>query len=131
MPPWQDDSGAEPADSPPAAKEPAPDALTRRKAILRSKSDVGPSRFAPDLLPAVPAEFSGDVPVDLDRFFDTIGNHETAVECCSGRSTPVYFPSVSSVDSCCRRRNADHSHESSDSDDAAALQRRLLGESFY
>ena len=111
-----------------------PDSVTRRKAILRSKSDVGPSRFAPDLLPAVPPEFTGDVPVDLDRFFDTIGNQEAifrqdALETPrSGRSSPVYFPSVSSVDSCCRRRNADNAYESSDSDDlAATLQRRLLG----
>lgn len=110
-----------------------PDFVTRRKAILRSKSDVGPSRFAPDLLPAVPPEFTGDVPVDLDRFFDTIGN-QTAIfrqdgpDTPSGRSSPVYFPSVSSIDSCCRRRNADNAYESSDSDDlAATLQRRLLG----
>ena len=109
----------------------------RRRAILRSKSDVGPSRFAPDLLPAVPAEFTGDVPIDLDMFFDTIG------ESCliasrpddgggSGRSSPVYFASVSSVDSCCKRRvHVDNVLESSDSEDqAATLQRRILGNLF-
>ena len=112
--------------------EPAPDQV-RRKAILRSKSDVGPSRFAPDLLPAVPPEFTGDVPLDLDQFFDTIGQHGK-LSCVdvminnSGRSSPVYFSSVSSVDSYCKRRHVDNLYESSDSEDmAATLQRRLLG----
>jgi hypothetical protein len=106
----------------------------RRRAILRSKSDVGPSRFAPDLLPAVPAEFTGDVPIDLDIFFDTIGESRLLSDSPnggggSGRSSPVYFSSVSSVDSCCNRRVlVDNVLESSDSEDPAAiLQRRLLG----
>lgn len=105
----------------------------RRRAILRSKSDVGPSRFAPDLLPAVPAEFTGDVPIDLDIFFDTIGESRLLSDSPngggSGRSSPVYFSSVSSVDSCCKRRvHVDNVYESSDSEDpAATLQRRLLG----
>ena len=106
----------------------------RRRAILRSKSDVGPSRFAPDLLPAVPAEFTGDVPIDLDIFFDTIGEsqgllNDSSPNEGSGRSSPVYFSSVSSVDSCCKRRvHVDNVYESSDSEDpAATLQRRLLG----
>jgi hypothetical protein len=115
---------------------PAPDQV-RRKAILRSKSDVGPSRFAPDLLPAVPPEFTGDVPLDLDQFFDTIGQHGklSSVEVMidnSGRSSPVYFSSVSSVDSYCKRRHVDNLYESSDSEDmAATLQRRLLGNFFF
>lgn len=103
--------------------------------ILRSKSDVGPSRFAPDLLPAVPPEFTGDVPQDLDLFFDTMGHHEdsaaVSLDDRSGRSSPVYFSSVSSVDSNCRirtSRHVDNVYESSDSEDmAATLQRRLLG----
>lgn len=118
------------------------DQVNRRRAfILRSKSDVGPSRFAPDLLPAVPPEFTGDVPHDLDYFFDTIGNvHQhhmdsaISLEPSEGRSSPVYFSSVSSVDSNCRRvvRQADNTYESSDSEDlAATLQRRLLGASRY
>ena len=113
---------------------PPPEQVTRRKAILRSKSDVGPSRFAPDLLPAVPPEFTGDVPQDLDHFFDTIGQQQGDQSCpgvidTSGRSSPVYFSSVSSVDSYCKlRRHVDNMYESSDSEDmAATLQRRLLG----
>lgn len=129
-PPWQDDSGIDPSAAESSTVEPD---QVRRKAILRSKSDVGPSRFAPDLLPAVPPEFSGDVPLDLDAFFDTIGQHGKS-SCpnmminTSGRSSPVYFSSVSSVDSYCKRRHVDNIYESSDSEDmAATLQRRLLG----
>jgi len=84
-----------------------------------------------------PAEFSGDVPIELERFFDNIGLDG----CCeggdvrglfspsaSGRSTPVYFSSVSSIDSSCKRRHVDNIYESSDSEDVAAtLHRRLLG----
>lgn len=127
-PPWQDDSGVDPSAAESSTVEPD---QVRRKAILRSKSDVGPSRFAPDLLPAVPPEFTGDVPLDLDQFFDTIGQHGKCPDMMintSGRSSPVYFSSVSSVDSCCKRRHVDNMYESSDSEDmAATLQRRLLG----
>lgn len=71
------------------------------------------------------------MPLDLDRFFDTIGQQEKSqpdVVDTSGRSSPVYFSSVSSVDSYCKRRHVDNLYESSDSEDmAATLQRRLLG----
>ncbi len=135
LPPWQDDSGVDPSAAESSTVEPPPEQVTRRKAILRSKSDVGPSRFAPDLLPAVPPEFTGDVPQDLDHFFDTIGQQGDKsfgvgldVMNTSGRSSPVYFSSVSSVDSYCKRRHVDNMYESSDSEDmAATLQRRLLG----
>jgi len=128
LPPW-DDSGVDPS----ADSQPVVVAETKRKVILRSKSDVGQSRFAPDLLPAIPPEFTGDVPQDLDHFFDNIGlDTNAAVVLCppevSGRSTPIFFSSVSSVDSCSKRRHVDNACESSDSDDkAATLQRRLLG----
>lgn len=140
LPPWQDDSGVDPSAAESSTVEPSPrEEQVRRKAfILRSKSDVGPSRFAPDLLPAVPPEFTGDVPLDLDRFFDTIGNQRMMADGSddatrSGRSSPVYFSSVSSVDSFCKRRHhVDNIYESSDSEDlAATLQRRLLGLQSY
>jgi len=141
LPPW-DDSGLDPsAESQPEVTETVPEAKPPRKVILRSKSDVGQSRFAPDLLPAIPAEFTGDVPADLDRFFDTIGMVSDASSIlapetlgASGRSCtpPVFFSSVSSVDSCCKKRHVDNACESSDSDDrAATLQRRLLGDPFF
>ena len=135
LPPWND-SGVDPsAESQPEA---IPEAKPPRKVILRSKSDVGQSRFAPDLLPAIPAEFTGDVPPDLDHFFDTIGMAPSDVSSfldpeASGRSCttpPVFFSSVSSVDSCSKKHHVDNAGESSDSDDrAATLQRRLLGTS--
>ena len=124
--PW-DDSGFEPsADSQPSA---APE--SKRKVILRSKSDVGQSRFNPDLLPAIASDFTDGVPRALDLFFDSIGLTDASAMLsspASGRSSPVYFSSVSSVDSCSKRRHVDNVFESSDSDDVAAvLQRRLLG----
>lgn len=132
LPPWQDDSGVDPSAAESSTVEPPPEQVRRKAFILRSKSDVGPSRFAPDLLPAVPPEFTGDVPLDLDHFFDTIGNQQQRIfpddDDTSGRSSPVYFTSVSSVDSYCKRRHVDNLYESSDSEDlAATLQRRLLG----
>ena len=113
----------------------------KRKPILRSKSDVGQARFAvfpdPALLLMAPAEFSGDVPIELERFFDNIGldggrdggdARGIFSPSASGRSTPVYFSSVSSIDSSCKRRHVDNIYESSDSEDVAAtLHRRLLG----
>ncbi len=140
-PPWLDEKDHITTEQNPAEEITHPvittttttDQVNRRRAfILRSKSDVGPSRFAPDLLPAVPPEFTGDVPRDLDLFFDTVG-HLQQDPTFEGRScSPVtYFSSVSSVDSACRRvttRHVDNQGESSDSEDmAATLQRRLLG----
>lgn len=85
----------------------------------------------------VPAEFSGDFPLELERFFDSFGLHNDVGGVdgsgglsppVSGRSTPVYFSSVSSIDSSVKRRYVEHLYESSDSEDVAVtLQRRLLG----